>query len=70
MLTEMLLLALIARRVYKKPLPDDDVVVPGVVNTHISTIGAIIMSEKNNNTAFYANHNESENSHVTEIARF
>lgn len=58
MLGEMVLLGFIARRLYKKVLPNfDDSPVTGVVTTHISTIGSIIMSEKNNNTTFYINHN-------------
>lgn len=46
MLAEMVLLGFIARRIYKKILPEDD---RPNTQSHISTIGAIMAAEFANN---------------------
>lgn len=58
MLAEMVLLGFIARRIYKRILPEEDV---PATQTRISTIGAIMASEfvNNNNSINCSNNNKS-----------
>lgn len=59
MLTEMVLLGFIARKIYKRILPEDDI--PNA-QSHISTIGAIMAAEfiNNNNNINCGDNNKAQ----------
>lgn len=64
MLAEMVLLGFIARRIYKRILPDDD---RPNTQSHISTIGAIMASEfVNNNNISCSDNNKAQVGYTNE----
>lgn len=65
MLSEIALLGFIARKLYKRELPDVTYNAPPIVTTHITTISSIIQNESNNNTA---NVNKNDIRNETETA--
>lgn len=65
MLAEMVLLGFIARRIYKKILPEDD---RPNTQSHISTIGAIMAAEfaNNNNNINCSDNNKAQVGYTNE----
>lgn len=70
MLTEMVMLGFIARKLYKRILPNQD---NSVISTsHISTIGAIMSTDlvgNNNNSINYSNNNNNKNAETPNTAQ-